>query len=171
MASLIEELISTLEQEKDIYEALVPISERKTRVIIESDLDALQSITAQEQEAVDRINALEHKRAGVIVNIGTVLNRNPGSLSLTNLVKLLDKQPEEQKVLSELHYNLKETIQRLVDINNQNKSLIEQSLEMIEFNMNFIQSTRMSPGNNNYTKSAVTMDTPAEQPKMFDAKQ
>lgn len=25
---------------------------------------------------------------------------------------------------------------------------------MIEFNMNFIQSTRMSPGNNNYDKNA-----------------
>ena len=39
-------------------------------------------------------------------------------------------------------------------INSANKNLIENSLEMIEFNMNFIQSTRMSPGNNNYDKNA-----------------
>lgn len=51
-----------------------------------------------------------------------------------------------------LHDELQQTMKRLVDVNTKNKNLIENSLEMIEFNMNFIQSTRMSPGNNNYDK-------------------
>ena len=50
-------------------------------------------------------------------------------------------------------------------------SLIEQSLEMIEFNMNLIQSTRMSPGSGSYTKSAYENDAPAWQTGMFDARQ
>ena len=61
-------------------------------------------------------------------------------------------------------------MRRLVDINEKNKNLIENSLEMIEFNMNLIQSTRMSPGNN-YTKGAITEDAPALQAGTFDAKQ
>ena len=83
---------------------------------------------------------------------------------------MLKNQPEEQKRLSDIHNNLKRTIQRLQTINYQNRSLIEQSLEMIEFNMNLIQSTRMSPGNN-YTKGAVSSQNNALQPGMFDAKQ
>ncbi len=52
-----------------------------------------------------------------------------------------------------------------------NKDLIENSLEMIEFNMNFIQSTRMSPGNNNYNRNATNSYTSDYGGHGFDAKQ
>ncbi len=170
MASLIEELIATLNEENEIYESLIPINEKKTKVIISNDLDALQEITVTEQEIVQRVSSLEAKRQEVIINIGTVINRNPGTLTLKSLIKLLEKQPREQEQLSIIHDKLQKTVHRLTEINRQNQSLIEQSLEMIEFNMNFIQSTRMSPGNN-YNKNASGIDMPIEQTRMFDAKQ
>ena len=139
MASLIEELIMTLEEEETIYSTLIPINVKKTKIIIDNDLEALQKITDQEQNMILKINALEHKRQEVIVNIGTVINRNPSTLDLKTMVKLLEKQPEEQKRLSHIHDNLRRTIERLMELNHQNQSLIEQSLELIEFNMNFIQ--------------------------------
>ncbi|MDK2807601.1 MAG: hypothetical protein PWP24_334 [Clostridiales bacterium] len=170
MASLIEELINTLSEEHQIYEQLIPVNEEKTKIIINNDLTALQKITDYEQSMITRIHALEHKRQEVLVNIGCVINRNPGSLDIKTLVKLLDKQPEEQRQLSQLHDNLLKTIKRLMELNRQNQSLIEQSLELIEFNMNFIQSTRMSPGNY-YNKNASGVDLPTGQANMFDAKQ
>jgi len=170
LASLIEELITTLEEEETIYETLIPINVKKTKIIISNDLEALQKITDQEQTMILKINALEHKRQEVIVNIGTVISRNPSTLDLKTMVKLLEKQPEEQKRLSQIHDNLRRTIERLMELNHQNQSLIEQSLELIEFNMNFIQSTRMSPGNN-YNKNASEIGTQYEQTRMFDAKQ
>lgn len=170
MASLIEELIATLNQENEIYEGLIPINEKKTKVIINNDLEALQEITKTEQEMVQEISALETKRQEVIINIGTVINRNPGTLTLKNLIQLLEKQPKEQKQLSIIHDKLQKTVHRLTEINHQNQSLIEQSLEMIEFNMNFIQSTRMSPGNN-YNKDASGIEMQVEQTRRFDAKQ
>ncbi|MFA9464527.1 MAG: flagellar protein FlgN [Velocimicrobium sp.] len=170
MASLIEELIMTLEEEETVYQKLIPINEDKTKIIINNDLDALQKITDQEQSMILKINVLEHKRQEVLINIGTVINRNPSTLDLKTMVKLLEKQPEEQKKLSQIHDNLKRTIGRLMELNHQNQSLIEQSLELIEFNMNFIQSTRMSPGNN-YNKNASGIDLSIEQNNMFDTKQ
>lgn len=171
MASLIEELINTLEQENEIYKQLIPVSEEKTKIIVSNDLQALQNITAKEQNIIERINGLEKKREEVIVNIGTVIGKKPNLLNIGAIANLLEKQPEEQKQLSIIHDNLKKTIQRLMEINSHNKSLIDQSLEMIEFNMNFIQSTRMLPGNNNYTKGASAIDTPVLRTGMFDAKQ
>ena len=171
MASLIQELIAVLRGEEDIYLELIPIATRKTKVIIDNDLPSLQLITEQEQNMIEKINVLERKREEVIVNIGTVLNRIPSSLNMKTIVSLLDRQPEEQKLLSEIHDSLKSTMSTLVDINNRNKSLIQQSLEMIEFNMNLIQSTRMSPGSNNYTKGAFQAEMPASRTGMFDAKQ
>lgn len=170
MASLIEELIATLNQENEIYESLIPINEKKTKVIINNDLEALQEITKTEQEMVQKISALEAKRQEVIINIGTVINRNPGTLTLKNLIRLLEKQPKEQEQLSIIHDKLQKIVHRLTEINHQNQSLIEQSLEMIEFNMNFIQSTRMSPGNN-YNKNASGVEMQAEQTRRFDTKQ
>lgn len=175
MASLIEELTQTLEQESAVYEEMIPLAEKKTQIIVANDLQALQSITEQEQIAIDRIGALERKRQEVIVNIGTVLNRNPSSLNFRTLIDILKGQPAEQKKLRELHDRLRKTVERLSDINKKNKVLIEQSLEMIEFNMNFIQSTWMSPGmaqaGSQYGRGASEIQTPALQTGMFDAKQ
>ncbi len=171
MASLIEELVDTLQKEHDIYRQMIPVAEKKTGIIINNDLEALQAMTDQEQAMLEEITALERKREEVIVNIGTVVSRDPKKINIKTIIQILDKQPVEQKRLSKVHDNLKKTIQRLVEINNHNKSLIQQSLEMIEFNMNFIQSTRMSPGNLSYNKGATQLDMPASQTGMFDAKQ
>ncbi len=171
MASLIDELVSILEEECVIYKQLIPIADEKTKVIVRNDLAALQEITDKEQNAINSIQSLERRRDTVLDNIRTVINRRAGEFNLRTLIKLMDKQPGEQKALSVVHDNLKKTIQVLVQINNRNKVLIQQSLEMIEFNMNFIQSTRMSPGNNTYTKGASRYDATASGAGMFDARQ
>jgi hypothetical protein len=171
VASLIDELISVLEEECDVYQQLIPIADEKTQVIVKNDLTSLQDITSKEQRAVGHINTLERKRDQIMNNIRTVINRKSGEFTLKTLIGLMEKQPKEQKALSIIHDNLKSNIQRLVEINNRNMSLIQQSLEMIEFNMNFIQSTRMSPGNNTYTKGASQYDAPASRTGMFDARQ
>ena len=169
MASLIEELITTLETETAIYGELIPVAEKKTRIIIENDLKALQAVTAKEQEAVDKITALENKREEVVKNI-EIVNKKPGSLNLKEIIRILGKQPKEQKKLAEIRTKLKAEVARLADINVQNQALIQESLDMIEFNMNLIQSTRMSPGNN-YTRGAETADMLGMHSGLFDAKQ
>ena len=171
MASLTEELINVLTAEQDVYQELIPISEQKTKVIIQNDLKSLQEITEREQQAVERLNVLERRREEVVVNMGTVLNRDPRTLKLKNMVKLLEKRPEEQKQLAELHDSLTASIKRLSDINERNKVLINQSLEMIQFEMNLVQSARMAPGSNNYNKQAASFDMPTASSGMFDAKQ
>lgn len=171
MASLTEELISVLQKEQDVYQQLIPITEEKTKAIVKNDLKSLQEITESEQKAVEQLNALERKREEIVINMGTVLNRDPRTLKLKNMVKLLEKRPEEQKKLATLYDALTASIKRLSDINERNKALISQSLEMIQFEMNLIQSARMAPGSNNYNKQASSFDMPAASSGMFDAKQ
>ena len=171
MASLMEELITVLSREKEIYEKLIPISERKTVVLIREDLQELQKVTDEEQQLLDAAYAADKKREKIIENIGIVLNRDPKELDLTTLARLMARQPAEKKQLSELHDSLKLVMDRLVNVNQKNKELIENSLEMIEFNMNFIQSTRMSPGSNNYNRNASSNYGVDMGPGAFDAKQ
>lgn len=171
MASLTEELIIVLQEEHEIYQQLIPITEKKTRVIIQNDLKALQEITESEQRAIEQLNTLERKREEIIVNMGTVLNRDPRTLKLKNMVKLLEKRPEEQKKLAELYDLLTAAIKRLSESNERNKVLINQSLEMIQFEMNLVQSARLAPGSSNYNKQATSFDMQGSSAGMFDAKQ
>lgn len=170
MASLMEELITTLSKEEELYRELLPIQERKTQVIIENNIEQLQKITGEEQETIDKVTALERKREEIIKDIGTVLNKNPKTLTLTNLIQIMAKQPEDREKLQELHDRLEESVKKLVKVNERNQMLIKQSLEMIEFNMNLLQSTRIVPGSN-YTKNASEWEPGAFQTGMFDAKQ
>ena len=103
-------------------------------------------------------------------NIGIVLNKKMSDLTLPNLIKILNRQPKEQEQLAILHKELTEVLGKVNSVNGHNKNLIEQSLEMISYNMNLIQSTRIVPGNN-YTKNAGQWDMTASQTGMFDAKQ
>ena len=50
MASLIEELIMVLGDEEKIYSEIIPIAEKKTQIIVNNDLQSLNSITEEEQE-------------------------------------------------------------------------------------------------------------------------
>ena len=170
MASLMEELISTLSQEKDLYLALLPIAEEKTKAIVANNLDELQEITSREQTAVGKISALERKRDEVIANMGIVLGRKPQELTLAELIRITEKQPKDQAVLAELKDALGTAVRKLADVNERNNVLIKHSLDMIQFNMNLLQSTRMVQGNN-YTKSAGKSIPGATQTGMFDAKQ
>ena len=86
MASVIQELISILDEEQQIYEELLPIASEKTNVIIKNNLESLQSITTREQQALDRIATLEKKRSEVIVNIGIILNKKPADIKLKDIV-------------------------------------------------------------------------------------
>jgi len=171
VASLMEELFAVLNSEKEIYEKLIPVSEKKTSVLVKGDLKELEAVAQEEQALVEKASSLGAKREEVIKNIGIVLNKDASTLDLTTLAELLGKQPEEKEKLALLHDSLKAVMKRLVDINEKNKNLIENSLEMIEFNMNFIQSTRMSPGVNNYDKNASSSYSPGYSAGGFDAKQ
>ena len=170
MASLMQELIATLQQEQEAYQELLPVVEQKTQAIIANDLRKVQGITEIEQAAIGKITKLERKRMEIMQNISVVLNKKLPELTLPNLIQILDRQPEEQASLKKIHKELNDVLKRVSEVNGHNRNLIEQSLEMISYNMNLIQSTRIVPGNN-YTKNAGQWDMTASQTGMFDAKQ
>lgn len=171
MASLIEELIDTLDREEKLYQTLIPIQERKLRAVIASDLKTLGEVADEEQGLVDEVGNLEIKRVRVTNDIATVLGKKPEVMKLEQIIQMLKNQPEERKKLEELHDRLRNTIGRLQDLNVQNKDLLSQAMEMIEFNMNVIRSTRMSSGSSNYSSDAAQVDVPDIGAGMFDAKQ
>ena len=171
MASLMEELVETLNREEQLYADLIPIQEDKLRAIVANDLAAIGRLSDEEQKLVDEVGVLETKRIRIANDIATVIGKPPGAMKLENMIDALKNQPKEQKILQELHDRLRRTISRLQDLNIRNKELLNQAMEMVEFNMNVIRSTRMSSGSSNYSSNASEVEGMAPQHGIFDAKQ
>lgn len=172
MASLMETLIAVLDQECAEYEGLLALSQRKTPIIVSGNLEDLQKITDEEQDVVFRINHLEKLRTEAAKDIANVLNRDVDSLKLPNLIEMLAGRPAEQEKLSVAHDRLQAAVRSLQRVNEQNKELLANALEMVEFEMTLLHSMKTAPETANYNKGAYTAgDTMGVPGSGFDAKQ
>lgn len=172
MASLMEDLISILEQEDSLYEDLLKLSMSKTPVLISGDLEALSRITEDEQEIVNKVNALDKKREEGMKDIANVLGKDVKTLKLTDLIEILRSRPAEQNRLAAIYDKLSDTIGQMKRTNEQNKELIENSLEMVQFDMNVLQAYKAAPETANYSRNALNSGAYMGNMKGgFDAKQ
>lgn len=172
MASLMDELLETLEKENAEYEKLVELSMKKTPVIVSADLDQLMQITDEEQLIVSNINHLDKVREDCMRQIAKVIHMDVKDVSLGTLVQIFEKRPEEHKKLASIYDKLKGTIDQMVRVNNQNRELLQSSLELVQFDMNMLQAMKSAPETANYTKSAYNSgDVMGRNRGGFDAKQ
>lgn len=154
MASLMEDFMSILEEENGEYQRLTELSHEKRQIIIDGDIPALEAITEREQEVTSRLVNLENKRNEVVGDMSIVLSKKPEELTITNMIAFLNKQPEEQKKLIDLREQLRETLEHMADINQQNETLLKHAMEMAEFDLTLFRSMRQAPATANYDKQA-----------------
>ena len=172
MASLMENLIDILNKESSEYESLLELSMKKTPIIVAGDLEGLQKITDEEQIVVSRINHLEKLRIEDIKDIANVLNKDVKTLKLANLIEMLEGRPVERQQLADVHDRLQSVVHRVQMINNQNGELINQALEMVEFDMNLLQSMKSAPETADYNRGAYNAGNSMGISRSgFDAKQ
>ena len=172
MASLMEVLIDVLEQENQEYEKLLSLSMRKTSVIVSENLEELTKITDEEQFIVSRINNLDNQRNEAINDIANVLNKDVDKLKIVDLIRMLSARPEEQEKLAIVFDKLRENVRGVKRANEQNRELIKDALELVQFNMNVLQSMNKAPESANYNRGAYnTGDMIGTSHMTFDAKQ
>ena len=172
MASLMEVLIDVLEQENQEYEKLLSLSMRKTSVIVSEDLTELTRITDEEQIIVGRINRLDHQRNEAVNDIADVLNKDVDKLKIVDLIRMLAARPEEQEKLAIVFDKLRESVRSVKRVNEQNRELIKDALELVQFNMNVLQAMNKAPESANYNRGAYnTGDMIGTSHMTFDAKQ
>ena len=171
MASLMEELIITLEAEEQEYQRLLNLSLRKTPVIISGDLEALASITNEEQLALTSLSHVDKKREVCMTDIANVVNKDVNTIKLSDLIAMLAARPQEQNRLAAVYDKLSEVVAQVKRSNEQNKQLIESSLELVQFDLNVIQAMKAAPETANYTRNAYASgDVMGVERRGFDSK-
>jgi hypothetical protein len=170
VASLIDELISVLNQENEEYKKLIVISSQKTKVIVKNNLEQLREITAVEQEHLGTLINLEKKREEVTGDIATILNHSKEDLTVRSIITVLEGQKEVQERLITVHDGIRKTLRDFSMVNDINNNLIKESLEIIEFDLNYIKGMYQAPEVANYSKDAFNA-SPTLEVGTFDAKQ
>lgn len=170
MASLMEDFIEILEKENVEYEHLTELSVEKRQIIISGDISTLEEMTGKEQETTSNLKNLENKRQEVIKDMAIVLSKDPKELTITNMIAFLNKQPEEQEKLQLVRVKLRETLEKMADINTQNEILLTRAMEMVEFDLTLFKSMRQAPTTANYDKRANNTGEVLGN-RGFDAKQ
>lgn len=171
MASLMEELLDVLSEEEIAFKQLLDITCRKTEIIVQNDINALQQITDEEQDVMNHIGGLDRKRETVTRDIADVINKDVETLKLSMLADLLKNQPKERDRLNTLIDGLTTTVGQIRRINEQNAQLINHSLEMVDFDLNLVKAMKQAPQTANYGRSATNIGGTLGTTGGFDAKQ
>lgn len=154
MASLVDELVTILTEEEKLYSALLDCAEKKTQILINADIPALEKLTAIEQEKSDQVLALGNKQVQILNDISTVLGKAEEQLTVTILIGYLASQPEVQARLSTARNSLLDTATKVQKKNQQNEVLLRQAIELAEFDITLFKSMRQAPETANYNKNA-----------------
>ena len=136
MASLIDLLIDDLNNEDTGYNKLLDLSNDKTSAIVKGDVDELQKIFLQEQKLIEELETVEQKRQEDVKEICSIL-----------------RLPYEQ-IRVELYLRLKRTLNQLTTVNDNNKLLLKESMDMIQFELDLARNSVMDPQTSNYGRTA-----------------
>lgn len=124
----------------------------KTTAIISNNLDKLAEVTDREQLLVDTVSNHERKRIDIMNNIAIVLNKKGKELKVTDIIDFLEGQPEFRDPLADINTKLSKLARRLQEVNAHNQNLIEESLAMIEYNINLLQNLNRAPETAEYSR-------------------
>ena len=170
MASLVEELVTVLEEEEKIYQLFYEYGVEKTDVLIRADIPNLERLTALEQEASDRLLSLTNKQMSILKDISTVLGKTDEQLTVTRIAELMATQPEVRDKIITARDRLMDTAAKVQTLNQQNEVLIQQAIELAEFDITLFKSMPQAPETANYDKNAYNTGTLLGS-SGFDAKQ
>jgi len=170
VASLVDEIVSVLVEEEKLYSVLLDCEERKTQILIDADIEALEKLTAEEQVNGDLLLSLVNKQVQLLNDIKTVLGRKEERLTVTSLIGYLGSQPQVQEKLTTARNNLLDVATKVQRKNQENEMLLKQAIELVEFDITLFKSMRQAPETANYNKDAHSTGTLLGG-SGFDAKQ
>ncbi|MCI5856495.1 MAG: flagellar protein FlgN [Agathobacter sp.] len=170
MASLVEELVTVLNEEEQMYRRFIEYGEKKRQILIDADVPALEQLTSLEQTSSDELLSLSNRQIQVLKDIATVIGKTEEKMTVTRLIDYLASQPDIQTKLREARDRLLDAAGQVQELNKQNEALLKQAMELAEFDITLFRSMRQAPETANYDKNAYNTGTLLGS-SGFDAKQ
>jgi flagellar biosynthesis/type III secretory pathway chaperone len=134
----VQGLIDTMDKLNQVHLALLELSEQKTAVLVQNEVDKLNQIVNKETNLIKQISQLDLQRIQDIRDFLIQKDYKPNpNITVADLIKLVVKA-EDKKSLMDAQKVLLETIDKLKDLNQLNHKLIEHSLAFIDYSMDLL---------------------------------
>jgi len=158
-----EQLVQTLEKESEIYREILELSNKKREAIKNQEMEQLEHLIHVEQGLVVSLFKLEELREKVVdkimhdEHIDFVEN-------VTQLAQLM--RAEDRTHILDAKNKLMVLVKNVTDEVKFNSKLLEDRLELINFNINLLAQTGVDSGR--YDKKATDED--AQRKNLFDVR-
>ena len=115
---------------------------------------------------------MEHRRRETMTNVANILGKRPDDVKVMDVVTFLEGQPEFHDPLLAINEKLAKLARKVREVNGHNQNLIQDALEMIEYNINLMQNLNRAPETAEYSKEMFKSNAAyaggADVPGRFD---
>ncbi|MBB6216410.1 flagellar biosynthesis/type III secretory pathway chaperone [Anaerosolibacter carboniphilus] len=164
MSKSIEQLITVLKEECNLYKDYLDLAREKKTAVIKGEIKELDHITKREQNMIVNMGKVDQIRTAIIGNI--LLEKNIASVETISELADLIEEPARATILK-LKDNLAALLEETKNLNHINSELLQQALEYVDYNINLLTSAQ--PQSSTYGNKADEKDLKARA-NIFDAK-
>ncbi|SFH70072.1 FlgN protein [Tindallia magadiensis] len=163
MSKAIIQLKEALRQEQQIYQGVLELADQKTLMVVRNKVKELEKLTLKEQQFIREISRFEQIRQSLLGHFAKEKELAEVPQNLSALLSFLPENDVEE--IESLRQELVVTIQEISEKNRLNETLINQSLDFIQVNLEAL--TQLETGNP-YGEKADAKNKQTRQ--IFDAK-
>ncbi|WP_026908977.1 flagellar protein FlgN [Paucisalibacillus globulus] len=159
----VQSIIEKLDSLTNIHHQLLALSEEKTKVVKNGNVQGLQAILVKERKLVQQLEQLEESRQKEVVEWFSNQRVSIDDATVTNMLNQLSDDNEKKK-LEDSVIRLTESVVKLKQQEQLNIALIQQSMQFVQLSIDLMSPTLK---NMNYGK---TNDQPSLNRSVFDSK-
>ncbi|EXX88242.1 hypothetical protein BG53_00940 [Paenibacillus darwinianus] len=130
-------ILETLEEQTKVYEQLLHSAKDKTPVLVNNDIDSLNTIIQKEKKLLLRADELEKTRLAHTYRYFHEIGYKSRLHNLTELIRSV-YHPEDKQRLIEKQQQMSGMLKELQHINDLNQQLIAQSLAFINYSIDLV---------------------------------
>jgi flagellar biosynthesis/type III secretory pathway chaperone len=152
-------VLKTLEQLVETHNHLLDIMKEKRTILVDGNIDGLQSILLRESSLVDEIQKLEEQRIQFVQEYFLKRDLVSTNFSLEELLQIEGNESIKNKLHS-LAKQLRQIIKEITILNESNQELIQTSLSYVQFtiSMHLRKEPSIGYGPNNKNRYMSLLD-------------
>lgn len=144
MEALVDKLILALEKDCEIYAEILKLGDEKKQIIIDGDIDKLDKITKREHALIASLMKLEQIRDKIVSELMKQTGISQVNV-LDDIIEAVDGTSRE--ALGQVKRKLGNLMDDVKVVNEKNGELLQQSLNIVEFNVNMLSSAGQTETN------------------------
>ena len=162
----IENIYATLEKLEKMHKSLLELAYKKTEILKENNMEALDLMLKNEQAHVAAIDQLEQQRQLQVTQYLRATGQVPtDKISVADVIKIAENEADQHK-LQDVRNRLLTVIEDLRKQNDLNQKLTFQSLQFVNLSLDLL---RPQPSQINYSGNEVRGTSSMAKKTYFDS--